>query len=379
MATAELRGRVSVDTTDLNRAGRAVEVFDQKLHKAFKRDPGQRAENIVQDIVGNLATGNVGGAIVTATDKFNAFGLAGGAALGLVGAGLVYAVGQAKEFAEAMTEANNVLARMPAAGASIEQLGKHLEAISQQQEKIGRTSLIGQFLFREQQGDTAVRGDIAAQQKKVELSDQFARTLDRQVDKTRELAQITLLEASGHKSAAEAMKARVAIAEQLAAIEGKATEMRQKVGERRLALPQEAQELSAIDAWEAHQKEITRQTGERSAQLKQVLPLFERSRLTGKEISGGAGTLEDRLKMQQAERAAAMGEIFRKQGFIGLAAEQFRISEQWKAGIGGLKESEKSPEFAFKNAIDSAAVFQAMIAELIKISTGVGSISFKNQ
>ena len=97
-----------------------------------------------------------------------------------------------------------------------------------------------------------------------------------------------------------------------------------------------------------------------------------------KELPGGAGLLGDRLLAQQAQRAEALGETFRKQGFVDLSAQQFKAADEFKSQMVGVKQAEK-PELALKSAIDGAQIFQKMVTELEAIKKGVGDISFTNK
>jgi hypothetical protein len=377
---AELKGKISVDTQDLSRAGRAVEAFEDKLRQGFKREPGRRGVTAIEGAFGALTSGDIGGAITSVTSKFSGLGLAGGAALGIIGLGVYEAIKATRELNKTLDESEKVLARVPAQGASFEALAKNIDAVSEASIKLAKyNSVLGRAWLRGfVETGFNKKPDVAGEQAK--LSDQFAKDLDAQVDKSGALANEVLLAAAGYKSMAEAAKSARESAEKLADVEEKATEMRQKVADKKLAGTQEAQELSAIDAWEAHQKEINKTTAERASQFKTLAPFLEKAQLTGKEMSAGAGLLSDRLLAKQADKATAMGDAFRQQGFTTLAAEQYAQAQVWKNQMSGsLKENERTPEFALKNAIDGAQVFQSMIEELQKISEGVGKISFANQ
>ncbi len=379
----ELRGKISVDTSDLNRGEARVREFESTLQNAFRRTREHRARSTIETGIERLASGDVTGAIEGITARLSSLGLIGGAAIGLVAVGLNKAYEASKELNAALEEGDKILGKSISSGASLSALSKDLDATAKAYDKIANAPWYSKlfsprsYAFADVNDPNARGGSLVAKERQ-ELSDRFAKNLDFQVDKSRQLADLALLDAAGQKAAAEAMKARIEMAEKLFDIESAAQTMRDQANKGPEGSEQ-AQQLAAIDAWEAHQKEITRTTAERVAQLKTLSPILEKARLSGKEISGGAGTLTDRLLMQQAAKAEEMGMKFRQQGFVSLAAEQFAISERYKAQISGLKESEKMPEFALKTAIDSATVFQDIIQELQKISQGVGEISFKNQ
>ena len=380
-ATPEIRGKIGIDTSDLGRAEVQVRNFDRLLKDSFKREPGMRGRTAIEQAVGDLTSGNVTGAIDSIAMKFSGLGILGGASLGIIAIGMTKVVEGTKEFNAAMASSDAVLARMPAAGASMELIAKHLTEIGAQQDKLSTSGArLGQISMdiAGGLGGTPFSATIAAKQNVIELSDQYAKSLDREVDKARQVAQVHELMAAGFKSEAEALKQRIALGETKADVEDKAKQMREDVAKRKLGGPQEAQELSAIDAWETFQKKIAEESAKRVSGFGTLSPLLDRAKLTGKEIQGGEGSLSDRLLMQQSDRAAALGETFRKQGFTGLAAEQFAKSDMWKSQMTGIKESEK-PGAEIAAAISNATVFQNMLGELQALNGNVKDIDFSNR
>jgi hypothetical protein len=380
---AELKGKITVDTNDLSRAGRAVEAFEDKLRQGFRREPGRRGAVAMEGAFANLASGNIPMAIESITSRFSGMGLVGSGALALVALGLAKGVEEARKFSEAMESSEKVLSRMPSAGASMEDLSKHIANVNAEQEKLNKTSLIGQLLVRQTQYiggvETAVRGDIAAAERKSELEKEVTETMIRQVEKQKELATVGLMAASGLKAAAEIRKGEIAVGEKLAQVESQLVELREKAADKLMkggVLNPEAEQIETL----AKLKDVLKTSGDQESRMKILAPFLEKAQLTGKEMSAGAGLLSDRLLAKQADRATAMGDAFRQQGFTSLAAEQYAQAQVWKNQMSGsLKENERTPEFALKNAIDGAQVFQSMIEELQKLNEGVNKISFANQ
>jgi len=73
-----------------------------------------------------------------------------------------------------------------------------------------------------------------------------------------------------------------------------------------------------------------------------------------------------------------MGDAYKKQGYAGLAAEQYAKADAWKNQMTGIKTAEK-PGADIAAAISNAAVFQSILAALQSIDSGVDGISFSNK
>jgi len=95
---------------------------------------------------------------------------------------------------------------------------------------------------------------------------------------------------------------------------------------------------------------------------------------------GGPIGLQDSARQARAaQREMQLGESARIKGLTGEAAKHFDLAEQIKFGISQLRTADKSPEYAFRSALNSSEVLQNMLTQLGSINTGVSAISIVNQ
>jgi len=368
---AEIRAKIGVDTSDLGRAENAVRNFEGKLREGFRREPGRRGATAIEQSIQQISSGNIGGAIEAVTSKFSGLGLVGSASISLIAVGLAKVIEQSHEWEKAMKDAESVMNQAPAAGASMALLQKHIEDVTKAEEEMGAKAKamwtyfvpLGEFY----------RSAAAAQSAK--LGDEFVSSLERQVEKSRQLAAITELAALGFKKEAAAMKEQMEVGEKLADIHAKAQKMLEDVHKK----PKEErqQEKEAIKKWQNEQQDLVKKQAADEAKFRPVASLLERGKLTRKEMGAGEGLLEDRLREQQAQKAERIGDAFKRQGYAGMAAQQYGQADMWRSQMVGLKEAEKpGPEIAA--AISNAQVFQDILSQLEGINKGVGDISFGN-
>jgi len=95
--------------------------------------------------------------------------------------------------------------------------------------------------------------------------------------------------------------------------------------------------------------------------------VYERSKYTLEELAGmqrgrfGTGNIDDAIThARQIQQMEARAETLRQEGHPLDAFRLLARAQQLRNEIPQLKESEKDPAFAFRSAIESASVFQAM-------------------
>jgi hypothetical protein len=383
VAIAEAKARITVDDSDLSRVDVAARQFEGKLKDVFKRTGDVRPAAALEGFITNLSSGNVTGAIESVATKLTGLGLLGGAAFAVLSAGAVAAHHQLKEFDAGIEETSRVLARMPQAGAGLEQITKHIGELTESVAKTKGLGVGGTILSLL----SDVGGGSATDRRLNELGAQHAAQIT-QITKSLEM------EAAASRKIPESEALSVELQKQLAVIHDQQIERISRV----LSLTVEAGEkqrlISAVNL-NAIEREANARKAMQDEQAKQLAdrfkPLVERSQLSFEEllklpVSVSAATVgkgetlgNAQYLAQQAQKEMSLVESERLKGHTASAFQHFYEAERIKSGIGILQEKEKMPEHAFKQAIDGATVFQHIAATLDDIDKGINSLSFTNK
>jgi hypothetical protein len=365
---AELRGRVSVDASDLDRVNSRVRDFEQQVSGAFKRTGDIRFHRGVEEFAQNLAAGNITGSIEAITSRLTNLGLVGTVGLGLIGAGIAKAHEALEGFDKTLVDTGATLARMPEAGAGLETITKHIEALFQASEKLrekttGVRGFAGLALSAIQDlpfGHETERRSREAESERLGIVTQLKASLQDQASTEERLSQMKL-------SGSAVDKLRIAAEQKIAELHADQLEKIQKILGLQLEAGQKRDLIAEVNKSTAERQETIKKETDTLTQRAQFQPFIEKAQLSADELREGKGSLAGRLQLQQADRLTALGERFRKQGFTGLAAEQFGRAEEIKRGIGELKGSEKMDASGFTQALNASAVLQQMAQRLVSI------------
>lgn len=367
----ELKGLVSFDTSSIPRATEAVRAFENNLRSAFKRTGGDLpAKKALEDFARYAGSGDVTGAIQGLVSRLGGLGIAGGAAIGALTAGLVAGRKQLADFEEGLGSMEKILARMPEAGAGLGAVRKHVDELFSSLSKEAKPGIAGMI--------TSAIGDVGGGAGTERREARAARDHDEQIN---QIVRSLGMEAAATRAVTKEQEKELELAQRIAEIRATQKERLTEVTKKRLE-PAEAQKLyGAINQGAREQEENAKAAAEkeaRAAQMKRAAPIIERSQLSSKELRSGQGLLSDRLQLQQADMHEKLGEGFRGQGFRGLAAESFGRSEGIKGEISGLRESEKQAEYQFQEALDGSSRLAEIAGTLSQI-LGKGAISFENK
>lgn len=249
---------------------------------------------------------------------------------------------------------------------SLAQVKAHIDAEEKynkiRDEKIKQTEALGKMHVTPEQesGARAAIGETARESR--EIVNERVGLIDREVQLTHDLAAAKLTMLPPELQEIEAHKIKIAYMEQVRnALAGNNVEARKALD---YAIQQEKLQM-------AHAAAVR--------EIKDFQPLFEKSQMSLQELlqaspqGGSVGRIEAHQAALRAQREMDLAEQARKGGFEEDAFRHMIRAEQIKAGIPILKESEKTPEFAFMTAIDSAKVFQNMLTYLQDIAKSVGN------
>jgi len=379
---AELRAVAKFDTSDLDHGVEKIRNVEHIFETAFRRPRGGfRAEVALEAFIQDLTRGDVTTAIESVVTKLAGIGLIGGVAV----TSLVKGVEELRKVSTATADALSELIKQgsrpldPNAGP--EQLKKQLDDINKaidEAEKrrlaMGAKMPMPSMFGMNQAGGGSGENALEVQNALNSALDKRGQLLSMQVTSTDKILQTEHEIAKVHEDTRETI-----------------TDITQKQEKGLLAATVAAREIAQSQQHElAMIAEITKQsdTKKKRADEEQALStiktLVERAQLSSKEIlaaggTGFAGLAIARLDLLRAAHEEDVGERERRMGHVRDAVMHFNRAEQIKANIGQLRESEKLPEYQFKNAIETASVFASMLTELRNIVGGFSKISFQNQ
>lgn len=359
MPEAELRAKLTVDSSQLQSGKDAAKQFGEEVDKSLNKgkDGAARLGESIGEVGRRLMTGDIKYALEGIAEKLIMIGGPGALALGAVAFGLHKGREELEAFDKGLDAVEKTLGKMPEAGVGIGTISKH---ITELQATLTRdparpgilgmaTSAIGDLGFGAESDRRAAR---AAEDHKEQVS-QIVRLLDME---------------------AKATDAVAAGEERIASIHAIQKERLSEIVGKHI---QQADTLKLIEA--TNKAATAEESNERKrSRIEAFGSVFERSGLSSAELNTGKGPLADRLQLQLAGQHERIGEYARLHGSRQGAFDEFSRSEGIKAGIGNLRESEKMPEYLFKNAIDSASIFKEIKAAIDGVNGSVKGISFKN-
>jgi hypothetical protein len=197
---AELRGKIGLDTSDLDRGQNAVRAFEHNITSAFRRTGDLRAGRALEGFIANITGGNVAGAIESIATRLTGLGLLGGVAFGLITGAIVKGIAAMKEFREASLAANQRLSVGPTGEHGTERIAADFKTLGDIA-KNNRSIFSGMF-----------EGPVGAFEK-LELTRRtykdIVQTAQAQIERGNKLVEIEKLKASGATD--EAAKAKISL------------------------------------------------------------------------------------------------------------------------------------------------------------------------
>lgn len=388
---AEIKGKVSVDTSDLSRAGAATQSFEARLTSLFRRSPHMRAERAIDAFAQRLAAGDITGALESIAAKMTGLGLVAGVVFSTIGAFAVKAVEDMKALHKAISNVNETVGKGFFSGSSaeqaktgfgetikqIEELNKHRKSFFAAAADVATSDNIFDAARKRAAGKTAestlvgrgisqLNSEASAESKTADLA---AKKVSLRASEVALAKSVIDHEVSISKILDDQLSRRKAIAD-----------LKLPYAENVDANYALDRNLKArIDAAEKEHEAATK-TIERD-RAKELLP---KTQLTMKELlevdPRAQGLLREPARLaRQVQTEEQLAERSRLMGDVAEAARHTFIAGQVRNQIGVLSEKEKQPELAFKSAIEGASVFQGMLAELMRITQGVAGISFANK
>lgn len=233
---AELIAKIVADVTDLDKASVAIRQFESTTKDAFKRTGDLRAGRAIENFIENLTAGNVGGAIESLTSRITGFGLAGSAAMALVGAGVAYLIKNVHEFDAELKAAQANAKATPLAGAALPDIKTHVDATIAEMEKLGNKTRIFWANWAMAIPGTASLAAIEAQS--VQLG-KLEQDYSNFIAKEREGMEMTALGSAVSARDVEVLKSRITYEENMAKIQAEKVKATEAIGKSHL--PEELQ------------------------------------------------------------------------------------------------------------------------------------------
>jgi hypothetical protein len=235
MPSPELKGKISLDPSEFiqgaTRVTDSAKGIQGELENLFRRTGDIRPERALTGFIENLTGGNVAGAIESVTTRMTGLGLAGGAAVGAVGAGVGFLIKNIHEFDAALKDAQRTSKEAPLAGAAQEQIQEHVDATLKALEGLGSKwkSFWAEFAV-------AIPGTAGPEKlrQQHELLGVFTSDLDKSIAKQRESMENDAVAAAAGPEIVSQLKARTAAEEEYARIRKQKISEEEEIGKAHL-------------------------------------------------------------------------------------------------------------------------------------------------
>jgi hypothetical protein len=409
---AEARFRIRADSDDLDRGVSKLRGFEQEIAGFFARQQGgtRRAELAITGALREFSTGNVAGGLQLITSRLGSLGLVGSVVFGGLTAGLVLADKAAKESAKSFADTRDILARPLPKNAGIEQLQKDLDETTKKIEENEQKNK-GGFL--------ATAGNAYSFAKAFVTGDDPNKILKELGSRNEEINKLTahrgdLLELLSKAEREHNIESRAGaeigdIRAQKLALETKAQsdlakqhevslEVLQKYNREKEGVndPEKLSRINALQSQETNRDmkasaeivdDLTKKLDDLNKKQEKGSAIGEKSKLSFQELlqvpsirlGGPIGLQDSARQARAAQREMQLGEAARMKGLTSEAAKHFDLAEQIKFGIAQLRTADKSPEYAFRAALNGSEVLNNMLGQLNSINSGVNAISIVNQ
>jgi hypothetical protein len=351
---AELIAKIVADVTDLNKAEVAVRQFESTTKDAFKRTGDLRAGRAIESFIENLTTGNVGGAIESITSRITAFGLAGSAAMALVGAGVAYLIKNVHEFDAVLKEGQTNVKATPIAGAPLQDIENHITATVELMEKMGSKTRTFWANFAMAIPGTATQAAIKAQQDELKV---LEKDLSNQVAKQREAVEVTALSSAVGERDAMVVKSRVQWEEQYAKAQEQRIKLMDAIGKMHMPAEMQLEMREQVKSGTDQSKQVAADAlaaMDRQAALKDKIADIGRQAI-GPELQAAEVT-KARITYLEQVRASLSASNEEGRKAVDHSIEQLKLDQQHADAVNaakGLKPIFDATQLSFKDLLQA--------------------------